>query len=158
MNFSVCFSPTVQWANTISLVRALIMEGLAMNADLPVRVFTTSMVKTDCRSPSHPAMMPSSFSSERARQPVAPVISISLKQLNVSAESFSSSTMRLTAWYIFMAFSMSSAEASRQASACPASWAAASPTSSSVSALKYSTTRSSGMSTYSMPQRRLASR
>ena len=132
MYCSVCAIPTVQCASTISLVRALIMEGFAMKEALLVSTFTASWVKIDCRSPSHPAMMPSSFNRERARHPVVPVCSISLKQLRVSALSFSSSTIRLMARYRRIAFIRSSGVASRQASALPAKVAQASPTSSSV--------------------------
>ena len=39
MNCSICAMPMVQCASMISLVRALIMEGLAMKAGLPGQHF-----------------------------------------------------------------------------------------------------------------------
>ena len=80
----------VQWARINSLVRVLIIEGFAMNPTFPVNAFAARRVNIDCKSPSHPARIPSSFNIANARQPVVPVRSIILKQLKVTALSFSS--------------------------------------------------------------------
>ena len=45
MYCSVCAIPTVQCASTISLVRALIIEGFAMKEALPVSTFTARQLK-----------------------------------------------------------------------------------------------------------------
>lgn len=62
--------------------------GFAMNPAWPVSVLAMSRVKMDCKSPSHPAGMPSSLSRASARHPVVPNFSIREKQERVTASSF----------------------------------------------------------------------
>ena len=55
------------------MIRVLMVDGFAMNPSFPVSALTARRVKIDWRSPSQPAMIPSSFSNDNARQPVVSI-------------------------------------------------------------------------------------